>query len=37
VHFREDVYGFDASGRTFEELGTDGIEVASHFTPRCSG
>jgi murein L,D-transpeptidase YcbB/YkuD len=37
VHFRQDIYGLDASGRTFEELGTDGIEVASHFTPRCSG
>ena len=37
VHFREDVYGLDARGRIFEELGTGGIEVASHFTPGCRG
>jgi L,D-transpeptidase YcbB len=37
VHFREDVYGFDARGRIFEELGTGGIEVASHSTPGCRG
>jgi murein L,D-transpeptidase YcbB/YkuD len=37
VHFREDVYGLDARGRIFEELGTEGIEIASHFTPGCRG
>jgi murein L,D-transpeptidase YcbB/YkuD len=37
VHFREDVYGFDARGRIFEELGTERLEIASHFTSGCRG
>ena len=37
VHFREDVYGLDARGRIFEELGTQSVETAGHFPPGCRG
>jgi murein L,D-transpeptidase YcbB/YkuD len=37
VHFREDVYGFDARGRIFEELGAEAVEVASRTAQRCLG
>jgi len=37
VHFREDVYGFDAKGRIFEELGAEAVEVVSRTAQRCLG
>jgi murein L,D-transpeptidase YcbB/YkuD len=37
VHFREDVYGFDARGRIFEELGAERVETAGASPPGCRG
>ena len=37
VQFREDVYGFDARGRIFEELATERVETASDSAPGCRG
>jgi L,D-transpeptidase YcbB len=37
VHFRDDVYGIDARGRIFEELGAEAVEVVSRTAQRCLG
>ncbi|HSA80165.1 MAG TPA: L,D-transpeptidase family protein [Geminicoccaceae bacterium] len=37
VHFREDVYGLDARGRIFEELGAERVASASAPTRGCRG
>ena len=37
IHFREDVYGFDAHGRIFEELGAERVETVGASAPGCRG